>query len=107
MHLQATAGLLGLRDFGGKLTTGKPYWPHLGAKFGHFVGDVKAESGYGRSCCSYMSGVVRPCCWICVPKCSPPEALASYVGPIWGSSARIKATFWAQTRAKFGHFGPC
>ena len=23
---------------------------HIGAKFGHFVGDVEAKSGYGRSC---------------------------------------------------------
>ena len=51
-----------LRDLGGKLTTGKPYWRHPGAKFGHFVGDVEAKSGYG----DFQ--------W----------ALASYVGPIWG-----------------------
>ena len=50
MHLEATAVLLGLRDLGGKLTTGKPYWRHRGAKFGHFVGSVEAKSGYGRSC---------------------------------------------------------
>ena len=52
MHLEATAVLLGLQDLGGKLTTGKPYWHHPGAKFGHFVGDVEAtsKSGYGRSC---------------------------------------------------------
>ena len=31
----------------GKLTTGKPYWCHPGARFGHFVGDVEAKSGYG------------------------------------------------------------
>ena len=45
MHLEATAV-----DLGGKLTSGKPYWRHFGAKFGHFVGDVEAKSGYGRSC---------------------------------------------------------
>ena len=45
MHLEATAVLLGLQDLGGK-----PYWCHPGAKFGHFVGDVEAKSGYGRSC---------------------------------------------------------
>ena len=56
----------------GKLTTGKPYWRHPGAKFGHFVGDVEAKSGYG----DFK--------WV----------LASYVGPIGGgSNARIKATF--------------
>ena len=50
MDLEAAAVLLGLRDLGGKLTTRKPYWRHPGAKFGHFVGDVEAKSGYGRSC---------------------------------------------------------
>ena len=33
-----------------------------------------------------MSDVVRPCCWICVPKCSPPEAPTFQVGfgkPCW------------------------
>ena len=29
------------------LTSGKPYWRDFGAKFGHFVGDVEAKSGYG------------------------------------------------------------
>ena len=29
------------------MTAGKPYWRHPGAKFGHFVGDVEAKSGYG------------------------------------------------------------
>ena len=38
MHLEATAVLLGLQDLGG----------HPGARFGHFVGDVEAKSGYGR-----------------------------------------------------------
>ena len=42
MHLEATAVLLGLRDL-------EPYWRHPGANFGHFVGDVEAKSGYGRS----------------------------------------------------------
>ena len=37
-------------DLGGKLTSGKPYRRLFGAKFGHFVGDVEAKSGYGRSC---------------------------------------------------------
>ena len=32
--------------------------------------------------------------------------LASYVLPIWGSKARMEATFWAQIGAKFGHLGP-
>ena len=36
-----------LWDLGGKFTTGKPYWRHPGAKFGHFVGDVEAKPGYG------------------------------------------------------------
>ena len=45
MHLEATAVLLGLQDLGGE-----PYWRHPAAKFGHFVGDVEAKSGYGRSC---------------------------------------------------------
>ena len=45
MHLEATAV-----DLGGKLTSGKPYWRDFGVKFGHFVGDVGAKSGYGRSC---------------------------------------------------------
>ena len=26
---------------------------------------------------------------------------------IWGSDARVEATFWAQIGAKFGHLGPC
>ena len=52
MHLEATAVLFGakLRDLRGKLTSEKPYWRHFGAKFGHFVGDVEAKSGHGRSC---------------------------------------------------------
>ena len=33
--------------------------------------------------------------------------LASYVLSIWGSNARMEATFWAQIGAKFGHLGPC
>ena len=45
MHLKAIAVLLGLLDLGGKFTT-----RHPGAKFGHFVGDVEAKSGYSRSC---------------------------------------------------------
>ena len=45
MHQEATAVLLGLQDL-----VGKPCWRHPGAKFGHFVGDVEAKSGYGRSC---------------------------------------------------------
>ena len=45
MHLEATAV-----DLGDKLTSGKPYRRHFGAKFGHFVGDVEAKSGYGRPC---------------------------------------------------------
>ena len=48
--MRFAAVLLGLQDLGGKLTTGKPYWRHPGATFGHFVGDVEAKSGYGRSC---------------------------------------------------------
>ena len=60
MHLEATAV-----DLGGKLTSGKPYWRDFGAKFGHFVGDVEAKSGYG---IGHMSDIVRRCCWICVPK---------------------------------------
>ena len=64
MHLEATAV-----DLGGKLTSGKPYWRDCG---GHFVGDVEAKSGYGIGI-GHMSDIVRPCCWICVPKCSPPE----------------------------------
>ena len=41
--MEATAVLLGakLRDLG------KPYWCHPGAKFGLFVDDVEAKSGYG------------------------------------------------------------
>ena len=42
VHPEATAV-----DFGGKLTSGKPYWCDFGATFGHFVGDVEAKSGYG------------------------------------------------------------
>ena len=45
MRLVATAV-----DLGCKLTSGKPYWRDFGAKFSHFVGDVEAKSGYGRSC---------------------------------------------------------
>ena len=59
------------------MTSGKPYWSDFGAKFGHFVGDVEAKSGYG---ISHMSDIVRPCCWICVPKCSPPETPIFKVG---------------------------
>ena len=55
MHQKATTVVLGakLRDIGGNFDyTGKPYWPHPGAKFGHFVSDVEAKLcyGYGRSC---------------------------------------------------------
>ena len=33
-----------LRDIGGQgHYTRKLYWPHPGAKFGHFVGDVEAK----------------------------------------------------------------
>ena len=45
-----------------------------------------------------MSEIVRPCCWICVPKCSPPETQVG-LGELW--------THWAQIGAKFGHLGPC
>ena len=46
--MEATAVLLGAKLRGlGKLTTGKPYWRHFGAKFCHFVDDVEAKSGYG------------------------------------------------------------
>ena len=53
MHLEATAVLFGvkLRDLGGKLTRGKPFWRHFGAKFGHLVGDVEAI-------CQILSGHV-------------------------------------------------
>ena len=27
-----------------------------------------------------MPDIVRPCCWICIPKCSPPETPRFYVG---------------------------
>ena len=57
-------------DLGGKLTSGKPYWRDFGAKLGHFMGDVEAKSGYG---IGHMSDIVRPCCWICVPKVLSPR----------------------------------
>ena len=68
MHLEATAALFGakLRDLGGKLTSGKPYWHVLGPSLAilwvmlklsrAMVGHVEA------------SDVVRPCYWICAPK---------------------------------------
>ena len=31
----------------GQVDYRQPYWRHPGAKFGHFVGDVEAKSGYG------------------------------------------------------------
>ena len=68
-------------DLGGKLTSGKPYWRNFGAKFGNFVGDVEAKSGYGiyHMICQILFGHVI-CCWICVPKCSPPETPRFEVG---------------------------
>ena len=58
----------------GKLTTGKPYWHHPGAKFGHFVGDVEAYSGFG----DFK--------WV----------LASYVGSIWGVDCKDRSNILAQ-----------
>ena len=52
-----------------KLTTGKPYWHHPGAKFGLLVDDVEAKLGYGD---------VK---WV----------LASYVGPIWGVKCKDRS----------------
>ena len=46
--MEATAALLGRScRILGKLTSGKVYGRYPGAKFGHFVGDVEAKSGYG------------------------------------------------------------
>ena len=92
-------------DLGGKFTSGKPYWRDFGAKFGHF----EAKSGYG---ISHMSDVVRPCCWICAPKCSPPETPRFEVGFgelcfIHLGVKRKDGSIWAQIGAKFGHLGPC
>ena len=49
MHLEATAVLLGLQDLGGKLLPEAMLASSWSPKFGHFVGDVEAKSGYGRS----------------------------------------------------------
>ena len=66
---------------------------HFGAKFGHLgpcsniweaTGDLEGKLGYREVmfklswgyvmlCCSYMSDFVRPCCWFCIQKCSPPS----------------------------------
>ena len=76
--MRQSCGILGV-----KLTTGKPYWRHPGAKFGHFVGDIEAESGYGD-----FKWVSR-----------------AMLDPFEGLNARIEATVWAQIGAKFGHLG--
>ena len=53
-----------------------------------------------------MSDIVRPCCWICVPKCSPPETqrfevgLAGYILSICASNARMEA--WGPSLASLG-----
>ena len=101
VHLEATAMLLVAGSWG-QVDYRKPYWHHPGAKFGHFVGDVEAKSGYGRSCWSYMSDVVRPCCWACVPKCSPPEA-PRFLSRFWQA---MLDPFWGQLQGSRQHFGP-
>ena len=51
-------------------------WGKVGLSGGH----VEAELGYVVSCCSYMSDFVRPCCWFCIHKCSPPAGPRFQVG---------------------------
>ena len=97
MHLETAAV-----DLGGKLTSGKP---DFGAKFGHSVGDVGVKSGYGRSShveaiCQILFGhVVGFVSQSALPlkhqNCK--RVLASYLLSIWGSNARMQATFWAPT----------
>ena len=55
-----------------------------------------------------MSDFVRPCCWFCIQKCSPPQqdqdfrwVSAIYVGSIGGSSAAILRVCWHC----WGHLG--
>ena len=71
------------------------------------------------SCWSYMSDVVRPCCWFCIQKCSPPSRtkilsrfLPAMLSPFGGrlhlgSSAAILWPRWCHLAADFGDFGVC
>ena len=93
MHLEATAVLLGMGDLGGKLTTGKPCWQLSRAMVGHAEAIRQMLFGHviGFVSQSALSQKHQNFKWV----------LASHVGPIWGSNARIEATFcpsWALLR---------
>ena len=55
-----------------------------------------------------MSDIVRPCCWICVPKCSPPETLRFEVGfgPFGGQMQGWKQHFGPRLEPSLAILGP-
>ena len=104
-HLEATAVLLGLQDLGGKLITGS----HIGVILGPSLAILwvmlklsRAMVGHAEAICQMLLGHVVGF----VPQNAFSQkhqdfkwVLASYVGCIWGSNARIEATLgwnWGQ-----------
>ena len=50
----------------------------LGAKLGDLEGklghrEVMLKLSWAMLCRSYRSDFLRPCCWLCIPKCFPPS----------------------------------
>ena len=86
-------------------------WGQVGLSGGH----VESKLGYVMSCWSYMSDFVRPCCWFCIQKCSPPSRtkilsrfLRAMLAPFVGSSAAILWLCWHRCHhlgINFGHRG--
>ena len=63
MHLKATAVLFGvkLRDLGGKLTRGKPYWRHFGAILGPSLTILWVMLKRSRAMVGHVEANVRYC----------------------------------------------
>ena len=84
-------------------------WGQVGLSGGHV-----AKLGYVMSCWSYMSDFVRPCCWFCIPKCSPPSrtkilsgflpAMLLHWGVKYGYLVAMLALL-APSWINFGHLG--
>ena len=112
MHLEATDVLLGakLRNLGGKLTTGKPYWRQDGDKFGHFVGEVdRSMVSHVEAICQILFGHVVGF----APQSAFPQkhqdfkwVLASYVEPIWGHVLGSKQHFGPRFGPSLAILGP-
>ena len=94
--------LLGLQDLGGKLTSSwGQVWPFLWV----ILKLSRAMVGHVEAICQMLFGHVVGF----ASKSALPQnhqdfkwVLASYVGSMWGSNARIEATFWAQIGAILG-----